>query len=334
LAEEQVAAGNSSGPVYWMLTDNQGTVRDVIDSTGTVVDHITYSAFGQPLPSTSSVDFLFGYTGRYYDSVTKLQWNQNRWYNPSLQRWMGQDPDGLAFDANPYRYCGNGPTDGADPTGEGTPANGAPGSGAPASGTPANGAPANGDLTMHGTLPAVPPADQPGEVTVFVGGYEVAGGKGYHTFLLISHGKEYVGFRAGPSKRYTGKGSNPVHVESGVFGCNKFTDTHLGDNAAATRLKAIKFKGGADGLIKYFQQIADFINSLKIEYNPTPPMTGKTASCNSVTRWFLVSVGVPSGWDKIPNWKNFFKNLKPGGVPAGWNEPLPKDLLKKCPIPK
>jgi RHS repeat-associated protein len=89
----------------------------VIDSTGTVVDHITYSAFGQPLPSTSSVDFLFGYTGRYYDQATQLQWNQNRWYNPGIQRWMGQDPDGLGPDANPYRYCGDNPANMIDPSG-------------------------------------------------------------------------------------------------------------------------------------------------------------------------------------------------------------------------
>ena len=27
----------------------------------------------------------------YYDQATQLQWNQNRWYNPSIQRWMGPD---------------------------------------------------------------------------------------------------------------------------------------------------------------------------------------------------------------------------------------------------
>ncbi|MGO8688140.1 MAG: hypothetical protein ACLQLG_00760 [Thermoguttaceae bacterium] len=30
---------------------------------------------------------------------------------------MTQDPSGLGPDANPYRYCGNGPTDGMDPSG-------------------------------------------------------------------------------------------------------------------------------------------------------------------------------------------------------------------------
>ena len=31
---------------------------------------------------------------------------------------VSQDPPGLGPDSNPYRYCGNGPTDGTDPSGE------------------------------------------------------------------------------------------------------------------------------------------------------------------------------------------------------------------------
>ena len=30
---------------------------------------------------------------------------------------MSQDPAGLGPDSNPYRYCGNGPTDGTDASG-------------------------------------------------------------------------------------------------------------------------------------------------------------------------------------------------------------------------
>jgi len=46
-----------------------------------------------------------------------LQLHGVRWYNPGSQRWLTQDPLGLGPDTNPYRYCGNGPTDGSDPTG-------------------------------------------------------------------------------------------------------------------------------------------------------------------------------------------------------------------------
>ncbi len=43
--------------------------------------------------------------------------NQNRWYDAAVGRWLSQDPLGLGPDANPYRYCGNAPTDGMDSSG-------------------------------------------------------------------------------------------------------------------------------------------------------------------------------------------------------------------------
>ena len=42
---------------------------------------------------------------------------QNRWFDAVTGRWLSQDPSGLSPDSNPYRYCGNGPTNGVDPTG-------------------------------------------------------------------------------------------------------------------------------------------------------------------------------------------------------------------------
>ena len=107
--DQVLAEENSSGVVTWALSDNQNTVRDLATFNGSSDLHrrpLVYTAFGQPL-STLPADFQFGYTGRYFDTATGLQWNLNRWYNPNMQRWMRQDPSGLGPDANPYRYCGN-----------------------------------------------------------------------------------------------------------------------------------------------------------------------------------------------------------------------------------
>ena len=43
--------------------------------------------------------------------------NQVRWFDPTVGRWLSEDPSGLGPDADPYRYCGNEPTNGADPSG-------------------------------------------------------------------------------------------------------------------------------------------------------------------------------------------------------------------------
>jgi RHS repeat-associated protein len=57
-------------------------------------------------------------SGRTIDHPTI---NQSRWYDPAVGRWLSPDPSGLGPDANPYRYCGNAPTDGTDATGLGDP---------------------------------------------------------------------------------------------------------------------------------------------------------------------------------------------------------------------
>jgi RHS repeat-associated protein len=114
LADEQVTSLGSAGTVYWMLADQEGTIRDVIDSGGTLQQHVAYDSFGKP---TGTLNFDFGYTGKFYDNLTGLQWNLNRWYNPGTQRWMSQDPLGLVPDSNPYRYVGNSPTNLVDVSG-------------------------------------------------------------------------------------------------------------------------------------------------------------------------------------------------------------------------
>ena len=106
----------------WALRDNQNTVRDVVTDAGVLEQHIAYSPFGQQvsgLTTTGSVvaSFAVGYTGTYTDPVTGLQLHGVRWYNPSSQRWLTQDPLGLRAGMNLYRYCGNAPTIYVDPSG-------------------------------------------------------------------------------------------------------------------------------------------------------------------------------------------------------------------------
>jgi hypothetical protein len=66
LAEETAA-----GDTHWALTDHQGSVRDVIDDGGAVLNHLVYNSFGQVTSeSDPTVDFRFGYTGRELDAET------------------------------------------------------------------------------------------------------------------------------------------------------------------------------------------------------------------------------------------------------------------------
>ena len=89
LADEQVATG-SPNDVRWPLADWQGTVRDVATynaatNVTTIANHKVYEAFGKVFSESGpTVDTIFGYTGRFFDDDTGLQWNTNRWYDPGV----------------------------------------------------------------------------------------------------------------------------------------------------------------------------------------------------------------------------------------------------------
>ena len=102
-AVDQVfAKEGSSGDVTWAFGDNQNTSRDLAQynaATGAtaIVNHRVFSAFGQLSSETdpttgqpATVSSSFGYTGCYFDAATGLQWNVNRWYNPSIGAGWGR----------------------------------------------------------------------------------------------------------------------------------------------------------------------------------------------------------------------------------------------------
>ncbi|ASV76677.1 hypothetical protein THTE_4076 [Thermogutta terrifontis] len=126
LAEEAVDGGTPD-LVQWTLTDHLNTVRDIAkydpgsDMT-TVVNHLIYDAFGRVTSeSNPTIDSLFLFTGRPFDSDTQLQNNLNRWYDARVGRWLSEDPIGFdGGDGNLYRYVGNRVLEAIDPIGHWT----------------------------------------------------------------------------------------------------------------------------------------------------------------------------------------------------------------------
>jgi RHS repeat-associated protein len=111
-------AVGSSGGVTWNLTDRLGSVRAVMNSSGQLVNTLSYDAFGVSSVTAPGVADRFRYAGYQYDAATGLYYVGARWYDPSQGRWLSRDPLGLAADSNPYRYVGNEPTRYVDPRGE------------------------------------------------------------------------------------------------------------------------------------------------------------------------------------------------------------------------
>jgi RHS repeat-associated protein len=99
------------------LSDALGSVLGLTDSTGTLQTQYSFEPFGNTSTAGPSSTSSFAYTGRELDG-TGLYFNRARYYSPSLQRFISEDP--LAFgggDVNFYAYVRNDPVNLFDPFG-------------------------------------------------------------------------------------------------------------------------------------------------------------------------------------------------------------------------
>jgi RHS repeat-associated protein len=117
LAEDNGAAGPTG--VRWALADHQGTIRDVTDANGNLLNHIRYDSFGKVVSQSAPTAFFrFGYTGRETDTESGLMYYRARYYDPGVGRFISEDPLGFGGgDSNLYRYVFNNPINNNDPYG-------------------------------------------------------------------------------------------------------------------------------------------------------------------------------------------------------------------------
>jgi len=114
-----VARTSSGGTTAWYLTDNLGSVRDIVSTSGTELDHIVYDSFGNIVTETdASNGDRFKFAGMQYDATTGQYYDHARWYGPATGRFLASDPTGFAAgDSNLYRYVGNSSTNTTDASG-------------------------------------------------------------------------------------------------------------------------------------------------------------------------------------------------------------------------
>jgi RHS repeat-associated protein len=103
------------GVRYYPLFDGVGSVTTLTDATGAVVGRVRYSAFGVP-QSSGVTENAVSFTGHQFDAATGLVYARARYYDPTLGRFLSQDPE-LAV--NPYVYALDAPLEFTDPTGRG-----------------------------------------------------------------------------------------------------------------------------------------------------------------------------------------------------------------------
>ena len=119
-----------NGKEYYYVTNLQGDIIAILDSTGNCVAEYSYDAWGnctitQDTEGIANINPL-RYRGYYYDSDTGLYYLQSRYYDSNTGRFINADDVQMLFENqdtmvqyNLFAQCGNSPVINIDPTGFG-----------------------------------------------------------------------------------------------------------------------------------------------------------------------------------------------------------------------
>ena len=116
-----------NGTSYYYVTNIQGDVIAILDTSGTAVVEYAYDAWGNIILTTGSMAGTLGahnplrYRGYVYDKETGFYYLQSRYYNPEVGRFINADAlvatgQGLLGN-NMFAYCGNNPVRRRDASG-------------------------------------------------------------------------------------------------------------------------------------------------------------------------------------------------------------------------
>jgi len=109
---------------YFYLHDRLGSVRQLVNTSGNVVNTYTYDPWGNAFPSETSetVDNDIEFANYHWDDTIGMYYLNARWYDPVILRFTGRDPVRGDFreslTLHPYLYCVNDPVNLVDPSGE------------------------------------------------------------------------------------------------------------------------------------------------------------------------------------------------------------------------
>ena len=117
---------------YFYLKDGLGSVIDIVDGSGNLVQHYAYSSFGKLLSIKDAnnnevingpiVKTSYGFTNREYDEESGMMYYRARFYSPDIGRFIQEDPEpgrvGTPITLlSKYIYTGNNPIAYIDPSG-------------------------------------------------------------------------------------------------------------------------------------------------------------------------------------------------------------------------
>ena len=105
----------ATSETYFYQRDGLGSVTELTDDQGDVVEHYRYSPYGKRKIydsswneiSSSSAGNPYYFTGRRFDEETGLYYYRARMYSAEIGRFLQVDPIGIIVDLNLYSYTSN-----------------------------------------------------------------------------------------------------------------------------------------------------------------------------------------------------------------------------------
>jgi RHS repeat-associated protein len=84
--------------------DGLGSVTSLTNTSGANAQTYTYDSFGNLTASSGSLTNSFRYTGWEFDTETSLYYYRARYYDPTVGRFISEDPTGFKGGLNFYPY--------------------------------------------------------------------------------------------------------------------------------------------------------------------------------------------------------------------------------------
>lgn len=118
---------NRVGVDYFYQADGLGSITELTDSTGTIVQSYIYDSFGNfnvfdqsgaMISPSGGIANPYTYTGREFDTESELLYYRARYYDSNNGRFLNEDPIERNKGFNLYPYVDNNPINFSDPEGK------------------------------------------------------------------------------------------------------------------------------------------------------------------------------------------------------------------------
>ncbi len=120
VAQRETSVGGGAATVKYQHTDALGSPVAVTSSTGALLERMEYEPYGKVIGGAPAKDGP-GYTGHVLDAATGMNYMQQRYYDPTIGRFLSVDPVAAntttGWNFNRYNYAANNPYRFKDPDG-------------------------------------------------------------------------------------------------------------------------------------------------------------------------------------------------------------------------